>query len=92
MRKIRSFVLPLVFVLFAGVIVYWTLNLRQFSCTVCVEFQGREACRTASGATKEDALRVATDNACAQVASGMSATRICSQKEPISVDCGDGEL
>lgn len=92
MRKIRRSVLPVIFVLFAGIVIFWTLNLRQFSCTVCVEFQGREACRTASGATREDALRVATDNACAQVASGMSATRTCAQKEPISVDCSGDDL
>lgn len=86
MTRVPRFVLPLVFIIFVGFIIYSTMNMNQYSVTVCVELDGRSACRSASGATKEDALRVAQDNACAQIASGMGNIRRCGQKPPVSVE------
>lgn len=81
------YLIPLAFLLFISFVVYSTLNLGQVSCTVCVEFQGDTACRTAAGSTREDAVRVATDNACAQLTSGMTNILKCGQQPPVSVDC-----
>lgn len=54
------------------VVTYATMGTARFRCEVCVSFQGRSACRTASALTEADALRAATENACAQIASGMN--------------------
>lgn len=81
----KRLILPIVFLGFVVYLVYSTLHINRFTCEVCVEFDGRTACRTASGATREDAQRVAQDNACAQLTSGMSNTRICGARPPLSV-------
>lgn len=81
----KKLVLPAVFVGFVAFVVISTMKINQYTCEVCVEFDGRQACRSASGATREDAQRVAQDNACAQLTSGMSNTRRCGAQIPISV-------
>ncbi len=86
MKKSTRIILPLIFLAFVAYTIYSTTTLGQVKCRVCMEFQGNVACRTASGATREDALRVAKDNACAQLTSGMTNTRMCSAKEPVNVD------
>ena len=86
MSKKFRWVLPLIFILFVGYIVYSTMSVGQVRCRVCMEFQGATACRTASGATREDALKTAKDNVCAQLTSGMGNVRQCDAQEPLSVE------
>ena len=81
--KIGGIVLGII--AFFGLLVYLTLGPKQNRVEVCVEFQGRTNCRIASGPTRESALRTATDNACATIASGMTETMACGQKPPTSV-------
>lgn len=52
---------------------------------ICVSYQGRDACRIASAATKEEAQRTALSNACAQVASGMNDTLSCERNGPTKI-------
>jgi hypothetical protein len=59
-----------------------TQGLKAYRVKVCMEYQGREECRTASGDTKEHALRTATDNACALIASGMTDSIACTNTVP----------
>ena len=70
---------------FFGLLAYLTLGSKQHRVEVCVEFQGRTNCRVASGPSRESALRTATDNACATIASGMTEAMACGQKPPTSV-------
>ena len=76
-------------VIFAGIVlavlIYTSFGNQKHRCEVCVAYDGRTACRKASAATKESALRSATDNACAQIASGVTATMVCTAAEPVSV-------
>ncbi len=76
-------------VIFAGIVlavlVYTSFGNRKYHCEVCVAYEGRTACRKASAADKEAALRSATDNACAQIASGMTSTMACTAAQPQSV-------
>lgn len=81
------FVIPVVFALFVGFVLYTTMTGNEARCEVCVEVDGQQACRTASGADSEQAIRTATENACAQLVSGMSATRRCMAQPPASVSC-----
>ena len=67
-------------------LIYTSFGNRHFRCEVCVSYQGRQSCRKASAATKEQALRSATDNACALIASGVTASMVCQSAPPVSVN------
>ena len=69
----------------AGVLVYSTLNTGRIRCQVCITFRGNQACRTAQASTKDQALRTATENACAQISSGVTDSNQCQNTPPDSV-------
>ena len=68
-----------------------TRNLSQYRVEVCMEFNGRSQCRSASAATKEQAQRTATENACAIIASGMTDTIQCGNTPPAKVTWLEGK-
>jgi len=68
-----------------GVLIYSSMNLSGKRVEVCVSFHGAQACRTASGQTEEFALRTATNNACAQVSSGVTDSIACENAPPVKV-------
>jgi hypothetical protein len=76
--------------LFAALLAYSTLRLRQHRVEVCIAFNGRTECRTASGASEQEAIRTATENACALIASGMTESIACERTPPQSVRRLDG--
>jgi hypothetical protein len=69
-----------------GALVYSTLDLQGYSCEVCITFNGRQNCARASGTSREEAQRTATDTACAPITGGMSETIACSNTPPDSVN------
>ena len=78
----------IVFVLLlVGLIAYSMKGLGKQTCEVCIEFNGRTQCRTAKGATREEAIRTATDNACAFLAQGMTESMSCGRTPPSRVKC-----
>lgn len=85
MTRLGRIILPLAFFLFIGFTIYSTVDLRKFTCEVCMEFEGEEACATVSASTREEALRTATDNACGRLASGMAAQFRCTRQQPLRV-------
>jgi hypothetical protein len=72
-------------IVFIGLLAYLSMGQRQVRAEVCVEFAGRQNCRTASGPTEEQAIRTATDNACATITSGMTESMTCGRTPPVSV-------
>lgn len=66
-------------------VVYLTFGLPQYTCEVCMEYKGRENCATASGTTEEEALRSATDTACAPITAGMTESIQCSRTKPARI-------
>jgi len=68
-------------------VVYSSLRVGVVECTVCMRYDGREMCRAASAARREEALRSASDNACALLTSGMTNTMRCQQAEPAKTEC-----
>jgi hypothetical protein len=70
-----------------GAIVYFSLGLTQYTCEVCVTFNGRTQCRTASGADKDTAVQTARDNACAFLVASKTDGFLCSQTQPSQVQC-----
>ena len=73
------------FALFLAMLVYSSLRLGRVTVEVCVEFNGRPGCSTAAAPTEEEAIRTATDNACALLASGMTESIACSRTPPVSI-------
>jgi hypothetical protein len=76
---------------FAAIMYTSTRGLSQFRVEVCMEYEGRSACRTASAATEEKARETATVNACALIASGMSDSIKCQNTAPKSVNWLEGK-
>ena len=72
-------------VLVVGMVVYSTLSQDRVRCQVCVSFNGRRDCRTASATNQKEAVRTGISNACAQLASGVSETTQCEGTQPESV-------
>lgn len=70
---------------FLALLVYSTLDLGRVTVEVCVEFKGRTNCGSAAAPTEEEAVRTATDNACALLTSGMTESMACSRRPPTSV-------
>jgi hypothetical protein len=86
MSKRTGLLISLAFLLAFGVLMYVSFQgMSTHRVEVCMEFHGREACRTASASTRDQALRTATDNACAQISSGMTDSIACTQSMPKNV-------
>jgi len=76
----KSVLLGILFVVIViGAIIYTTMSAatNKYRVEVCIEFQGRSACRTAGAATEQGALRTAQENACAQISSGVTDSMQC---------------
>ena len=74
----KNLVAALVFLVPIAAFVVWSsFQVSAVECEVCIRFEGRETCRAASAATRDEALRSATDNACALVTSGMTNSIRC---------------
>ena len=85
MARAAKIALAAAFLLFLGLLLYSSLRLGQVTVEVCIEFKGRTGCGTAAAPTEEEAIRTASDNACALIASGMTDSIACSRTPPKSV-------
>jgi hypothetical protein len=70
---------------FVALLAYMSMGMKQHRVEVCMEFMGRKNCRIASGPTREQALRTASENACATISSGMTESTTCGRMPPVSV-------
>jgi hypothetical protein len=68
-----------------AVLIFTTIGTNKFRCEVCITFNGRTACRTAAASTEAQAARTATENACAQIASGVTDSMACESTPPTSL-------
>jgi hypothetical protein len=68
-----------------GVIVYSSFNLTKHRVEVCIAFNGRTNCKTASAVTEEFALQTAVTNACGEIAFGVTATVACEHTPPTKI-------
>jgi hypothetical protein len=73
-------------VLVLGYIVYSSFSPKAYRCRVCMTYKGGNNCGTASADKREEALRTATMNACALIASGVVESSQCEESAPVSVD------
>jgi len=68
-----------------GMVVLSTFRQDRVRCEVCISFKGQRDCRTASATNQQEAVRTATSNACAQLASGVTESTQCENTQPDSV-------
>ena len=82
----KTVVIGVVFVVAAlAFIVYSSMNVARYRVEVCMSYQGRTSCRTASADSQDHAMRSAVNNACALIASGVTDTMSCERGAPTSV-------
>ena len=89
MSGIKRLIVPGVFLLFVGIVVYSTIQLRVVSCHVCVKYRQRTECASASGRTAEAAREAAVTVACAQVSSGVTESIACSNSPRVREECSN---
>ena len=69
-----------------GFLIYNTFHQKRVHCRVCITYDGRQDCRTASAATREHALEAAITNACGVLSSGVVESNKCQTTRPDSVE------
>lgn len=64
-----------------------TLAGAGYHCEACMHFEGRHACKSATGVTQEEAERAAIMTACALVSGGVTGSIACQATVPASLHC-----
>jgi hypothetical protein len=72
---------------FGALLLFNTLSAQKVECEVCVEFNGRSNCATASHENDAEATRSAQTTACGTLASGMDQSIACDRTPPKSRQC-----
>lgn len=68
------------------IMVISSMGLTRNRVEVCVEFKGTTTCKIARAASQEEAIRRAQDNACGELASGVTDTLACHRTEPSKIN------
>ena len=85
-RTLAGFAVAL---LLLAALVWATQQEAAIECTVCMDYEGGSACRTASGSTHEATLRGAVTSACSVLSKGVTRGLACDRTPPRSVSCND---
>lgn len=85
--KWTSWLAGVVLLAIVAVVVWSSLRVGSVRCELCMEFNGRRACRAVDGASEEDAFAAARTNACALLASGVTQTMACERTTPSRLEC-----
>jgi hypothetical protein len=84
----RGSIITLVAVIaFGALLLYNTLSAQKVECTVCVEYNGKRNCATASHSNEKDAAQSAQTTACGTISSGMNESIACGRTPPLSTQC-----
>lgn len=86
-RRLWAWLLGGALVFFMALVVYRSLHVVGYRCTICVAFRGQTECRTVDGPTLLEARRGAVTNACAYLASGVTDSMACERTQPTKADC-----
>lgn len=73
--------------LIGAVVVYLSMGFQEYTCEVCVDFNNRQQCRSASGSDRETTVRTAQDNACAFLVQSKTDGFLCAQAQPRQITC-----
>jgi hypothetical protein len=64
---------------FLAALAFTTSGNARYRCEVCVTFGGRTLCRNGAATTQPEAERIARDEACSELSSGMTSLMQCQQ-------------
>lgn len=70
---------------FLALVAYSTMHGPRYRLEACMIYDGHTACKTVSAKSESSALRAVAENACADIASGVTDTMRCEQSEPQKV-------
>jgi hypothetical protein len=87
MMKPNSLMWTALVVGFFAFLAWTTLSAQKVECTVCVEFNGKRNCATASHKTDAEATRSAQTTACGPITSGMNDAIACDAKPAVERQC-----
>ncbi len=73
-------------VLVVGYVMVSSFSHKAYRVRVCMSYKGGSNCGRASADKREEALRAATVNACALIASGVIESGQCENSTPASVE------
>jgi hypothetical protein len=73
--------------LFVGLVVYGSLQIGGYECTLCITFRGQSVCRTVQGAEEIETRTAARTNVCALLAAGVTDTLACERTPPDRMEC-----
>jgi hypothetical protein len=68
-------------------VMYFAATAALVSCTVCMAFNGRTECSTATSTSQPPAAALAIRSACGALATGRAETAACVQSKPVSQSC-----
>ncbi len=89
MSKTTKLLIGVGFVAVIAYMVYSSFGFASVSCEVCMEFNGREDCRRARAASREEAIRTARDTACSLLSNGRTENIRCGATVPARVTCSE---
>jgi hypothetical protein len=70
-----------------ALVIYNSFQVSDYECTVCIEYEGHQQCRTVTAQTESEGLQSATNNACALLTSGMTESIHCMRTPPKRAEC-----
>ena len=76
---------------FIALVAYATMAGARYRVKVCMTYSGRTACRTVAARSREGAVKSATTNACADIASGVTESMGCEHTSPDSITWLQGD-
>jgi hypothetical protein len=86
-RRVATWLTVVLSAAFAALVIYRSLHAAGYRCEVCIQFDGRSACRTVEGPTELEARSGAINNTCAQLASGVTDSMACERTTPYQASC-----
>jgi len=72
---------------FTAFLAWTTLSGQKAECEVCVEYNGKRNCASASHQSEDEAARSAQTTACGPITSGMNDVIACDATPPVSRQC-----
>jgi len=86
-RRRSAWLLTAALAVFMAFIIYRSLQVAGYQCTLCISYRGQDACRTVQGPTEHEARSGAITNVCAYLAAGVTDSMACERTQPSKTVC-----
>jgi len=85
--RASGWILAAALLVFMAGVIYRSLYIAGYRCSVCIDFRGHTVCTAVDGPTEQETRSSAINNACAQLASGVADSLACERTRPTRLDC-----